>query len=116
MTGLTETKPGQGLGAESESNLPLLEPVLTYRVNLPEDCDVHKMLQCMRQLEEEEPQLHIVWNETLGEIHVQVMGQVQMEVLKSLAEERFGVDISFDAGNIVYKETIAGPVEGVWTF
>ena len=89
---------------------------MTYRVNLPEDCDVHKMLQCMRQLEEEEPQLHIVWNETLGEIHVQVMGQVQMEVLKSLAEERFGVDISFDAGNIVYKETIAGPVEGVGHF
>ena len=116
VTGLTETKPGQGLGAESESDLPLLEPVLTYRVNLPEDCDVHKMLQCLRQLEEEEPQLHIVWNETLGEIHVQVMGQVQMEVLKSLAEERFGVDISFDAGNIVYKETIAGPVEGVGHF
>ena len=116
VTGLTETKPGQGLGAESESELPLLEPVLTYRVKLPEDCDVHKMLQCMRQLEEEEPQLHIVWNETLGEIHVQVMGQVQMEVLKSLAEERFGVDISFDAGNIVYKETIAGPVEGVGHF
>ena len=116
VTGLTETKPGQGLGAESESDLPLLEPVLTYRVNLPEDCDVHKMLQCMRQLEEEEPQLHIVWNETLGEIHVQVMGQVQMEVLKSLAEERFGVDISFDAGNIVYKETIAGPMEGVGHF
>lgn len=116
VTGLTETKPGQGLGAESESELPLLEPVLTYRVNLPEDCDVHKMLQCLRQLEEEEPQLHIVWNETLGEIHVQVMGQVQMEVLKSLAEERFGVDISFDAGNIVYKETIAGSVEGVGHF
>ena len=116
VTGLTQTKPGQGLGAESESELPLLEPVLTYRVNLPEDCDVHKMLQCLRQLEEEEPQLHIVWNETLGEIHVQVMGQVQMEVLKSLAEERFGVDISFDAGNIVYKETIAGPVEGVGHF
>ena len=116
VTGLTETKPGQGLGAESESDLPLLEPVLTYRVNLPEDYDVHKMLQCMRQLEEEEPQLHIVWNETLGEIHVQVMGQVQMEVLKSLAEERFGVDISFDAGNIVYKETIAGPAEGVGHF
>lgn len=116
VTGLTETKPGQGLGEESESELPLLEPVLTYRVNLPEDCDVHKMLQCLRQLEEEEPQLHIVWNETLGEIHVQVMGQVQMEVLKSLAEERFGVDISFDAGNIVYKETIAGSVEGVGHF
>ena len=116
VTGLTQTKPGQGLGAESESELPLLEPVLTYRVNLPEDCDVHKMLQCLRQLEEEEPQLHIVWNETLGEIHVQVMGQVQMEVLKSLAEERFGVDICFDAGIIVYKETIAGPVEGVGHF
>ena len=74
------------------------------------------MLQCLRQLEEEEPQLHIVWNETLGEIHVQVMGQVQMEVLKTLAEDRFGVDISFDAGNIVYKETITGPVEGVGHF
>lgn len=116
VTGLTETRPGQGLGVETESELPLLEPVLTYRAAFPEDCDIHKMLQCLRQLEEEEPQLHIVWNESLGEIHVQVMGQVQMEVLKSLAEERFGVDISFDAGNIVYKETIEAPAEGVGHF
>lgn len=116
VTGLTETKPGQGLGAEKESELPILEPVLTYRVELPEECDVHKMLQNLRQLEEEEPQLHIVWNETLAEIHVQVMGQVQMEVLKSLVSDRFGEDISFDAGNIVYKETITNTVEGVGHF
>ncbi|MDO4267632.1 MAG: TetM/TetW/TetO/TetS family tetracycline resistance ribosomal protection protein [Eubacteriales bacterium] len=116
VTGLTMTRPGQGLGAQEEAELPVLEPVLTYQVVLPEGCDVHKMLRELRQLEEEEPQLHIVWNETLGEIHAQVMGEVQMEVLKSLVQERFGQDISFDAGNIVYKETIVKPVEGVGHF
>ncbi len=116
VTGPALTKPGQGLGAETESELPILEPVLTYKVVLPEGCDVHKLLRDLRQLEEEEPQLHIVWNETLGELQVQVMGQVQMEVLKSLVKERYGVDISFDTGNIVYKETILEPVEGVGHF
>ena len=116
VTGPVRTRPGQGLGAETEGELPILEPVLTYRVDLPEEADVHKVLQDLRQLEEEEPQLHIVWNETLEEIQAQVMGQVQMEVLKSMVSDRYGVDISFDAGNIVYKETILEPVEGVGHF
>lgn len=116
VTGLTETYPGEGLGAEEESELPVLEPVLSYRIGLPQDCDVHKMLQALRLLEEEEPLLHIVWNESLGEIHAQLMGEVQIEVLKRLIQERFGVLAEFDAGNIVYKETIANTVEGVGHF
>lgn len=116
VTGPMLTHPGQGLGEEAESELPILEPVLTYQVLLPEGCDVHKMLRNLRQLEEEEPQLHIVWDETLQEIQAQVMGEVQIEVLKSLIAERFGVDVSFGAGNIVYKETILEPVEGVGHF
>ena len=116
VTGLTETYPGEGLGMETESDMPVLEPVLSYRITLPEECDVHQMLRNLRQLEEEEPLLHIVWNETLGELHAQLMGAVQIEVLKRLIEERFGVKVEFDAGNIVYKETIANTVEGVGHF
>ncbi len=116
VTGLTHTFPGEGLGWEKGTISPVLEPVLTYRIWLPEDCDVHNMLIQLRQLEEEEPQLHIVWNEQLGEIHAQVMGEVQIEILKSLVWERFGVRVEFDAGNIVYKETIEEPVEGVGHF
>ena len=113
VTGPVLSRPGQGIGAESESELPILEPVLTYQILLPEDCDVHTMLRNLRQLEEEEPQLHIVWNETLSEIQAQVMGEVQIEILKSMIEERFGVRAEFGAGNIVYKETILEPAEGV---
>lgn len=116
VTGLSETYPGQGLGIEMESDMPVLEPVLNYQILLPEDCDVHKMLKSLRQLEEEEPLLHIVWNETLGEIHAQLMGAVQIEVLKRLIEERFNVRVEFGTGNIVYKETIANIVEGVGHF
>lgn len=116
VTGLTSTYPGQGLGAEAASELPLLEPVLTYQIGLPEDCDVHRMLLYLRQMEEEDPLLHIVWNEALQEIHVQVMGEVQIDILKSVIKERFGVAVTFDAGNIVYKETIKTPVEGVGHF
>ena len=116
VTGLTKTYPGQGLGIEEQSDMPVLEPVLTYQIILPPGCDVHGMLTKLRQLEEEEPQLHIVWNESLGEIHAQVMGEVQIEILKSLIARRFGVAVEFGAGNIVYKETIAGPVEGVGHF
>lgn len=116
VTGLGKTYCGQGLGCEKEDGIPLLEPVLTYEIKLPEGCDVHKMLGQLKQLEEEEPQLHIVWNKALGEIHVQVMGEVQMEVLKSLIRKRFGVEVEFGAGSIVYKETIAGPVEGIGHF
>ena len=116
VTGLSETYPGEGLGIETESDMPVLEPVLSYRITLPEECDIHQMLRNLRQLEEEEPLLHIVWNETLGELHAQLMGAVQIEVLKRLIEERFGVKVEFDAGNIVYKETIANTVEGVGHF
>lgn len=116
VAGLTQTYPGQGLGKEKASELPVLEPVLTYQIRLPQECDVHQMLLKLRQLEEEEPLLHIVWKEELGEIHAQVMGEVQIEILKSLIKERFGVSVEFDAGNIVYKETIKEPVEGVGHF
>ena len=116
VTGLSKTYPGEGIGCESESFLPVLEPVLTYQIRIPQDCDVHKMLQNLKQLEEEEPLLHIVWNERLGKIHAQLMGEVQTEILKSMIAERFGVRVEFGAGNIVYKETIRNTVEGVGHF
>ena len=116
VTGLKSTYCGQGIGKEEEGALPLLEPVLTYQIELPEGCDVHKMLGHLKQLEEEIPELHIVWKETLGEIHAQVMGEVQIEILKSLIRERFDVEVGFGTGSIVYKETIAAPVEGVGHF
>lgn len=116
VTGLTETYPGEGLGCESESFLPVLEPVLTYQIQIPPDCDVHNMLQDLKQLEEEEPLLHILWNERLGEIHAQLMGEVQIEVLKSMIWERFHVRVEFGTGNILYKETIKNTVEGVGHF
>ncbi len=116
VTGLTKTFPGEGLGIEAESGMPVLEPVLTYQIQLPPDCDVHVMLKHLRQLEEEEPLLHIVWNEALGEIHAQLMGEVQIEILKRLILERFHVQVEFGAGNIVYKETISDTVEGVGHF
>lgn len=113
VTGLTKTRPGECLGNETNAFLPVLEPVLTYRIELPPECDVHKMIQNLRQLEEEEPQLHIVWNEQLGEIHAKLMGEVQTDILRTLIWERFGVHVRFGTGNIVYKETIANVVEGV---
>ncbi|MEJ8741927.1 translation factor GTPase family protein [Mediterraneibacter sp. HCN-7094] len=116
VTGLSQTYPGEGLGIERDSDIPILEPVLTYQIQLPEDCEVHSMLEKLRQLEEEEPLLHIIWNEKLGEIYAQIMGEVQIEVLKSLIWERFHVRIEFGKGNIVYKETIRQPVEGVGHF
>ncbi len=116
VTGLTQSWPGQGFGAQPDSGMPLLEPVLTYQIILPQGCDAASMLPKLRQLEEEEPQLHIAWNEQLQEIQAQLMGEVQLEILASLVEERFGVAVSFGEGNIVYKETIAGCVEGVGHF
>ena len=116
VTGLTATYPGQGLGSEQASDMPVLEPVLSYRIGLPEEVNVHQALLQLRQLEEEEPLLHIVWNGTLGEIYAQVMGEVQIEILKSLIKERFGMTVTFDEGNIVYKETILEPVEGIGHF
>ena len=116
VTGLTHTWPGMGLGREAGAMPPVLEPVLSYRVVLPEGCDAHVMLQNLRQLEEEDPQLRVVWNERLGEIHLQLMGEVQLEILTRLIAERFGVDVAFDEGSIVYKETIAAPVIGIGHF
>ena len=117
VTGLTHAKPGIGLGAERDSDVPVLEPVLepvlSYQVLLPEGADVHAALGKLHRLEEEEPQLHVVWNESLGEIHVQLMGEVQLEVLRSLLAERFGLEVSFGPGGILYKETITEPMEGV---
>ena len=116
VTGLDTTYPGQGLGIEKASDMPVLEPVLTYRIVLPEDADVQASLRNFKMLEEEEPQLHIVWNERLGEIHAKLMGEVQIDVLKRLIWDRFGMAVQFDTGSIVYKETIGYPVEGVGHF
>lgn len=116
VTGLTKTYPGQGLGIEEASEMPLLEPVLNYRIGLPEGCEPAAAFVKLRQLEEEDPLLHMIWNESLKEIQTQVMGEVQIEILKSLIEERFGMKVTFDTGNIVYKETIADTVEGVGHF
>lgn len=116
VTGLTKTFAGQGLGYESENSTPILEPVLTYRLLLPPEMDPIVALGKVRQLEEEEPQLHVLWQEENREIHMQVMGQVQMEILKNILWERFGLEVEFDAGSIVYKETLAEPVEGIGHF
>lgn len=116
VSGLEETFPGQGIGCEQESEMPVLEPVLTYRIDLPESCDIHAMLNNLRQIEEEEPQLHVVWEEASSEIHIQLMGEVQTEVLQQMVKERFGIVIGFGEGNIVYKETISTPVEGAGHF
>ena len=113
VTGLTKARQGEGLGAERDSDLPVLEPVLSYQVLLPEGADVHAALGKLHRLEEEEPQLHVVWNEALGEIHVQLMGEIQLEVLRSLLAERFGLNVEFGPGGILYKETITEPMEGV---
>lgn len=116
VTGLTRTYPGQGLGIEGDSEMPVLEPVLNYQIQLPADCDAHQMLRQLRQLEEEDPELHICWDDALGEIHAQLMGEVQIEILKRQIWERFHVAVEFGAGSIVYKETIAAPVIGAGHF
>lgn len=116
VIGLSDTYPGEGLGAEQGTYLPVLEPVLNYQVIPTEGDDPILLLPKLRELEEEEPQLHIVWEEALQEIHVQLMGEVQLEVLKTLIYERFGVEVEFGQGNILYKETIQNTVEGVGHF
>lgn len=116
VTGLTGTHPGEGLGIEEASMAPILTPVLTYQVRLPEGCDASAMLPKLRQLEEEEPELHIMWDENLQEIQAGIMGEVQIEILRSLIADRFGVLVEFGTGNIVYKETITNVVEGVGHF
>lgn len=116
VTGLSTTHSGQGLGIQNTVKSPILEPVLTYRILLPKDCDAYEMLAKLRLLEEEDPLLHILWEERLQEIHAQVMGEVQIEVLKTLIYEKFGLSVEFDSGNIVYKETIENTAEGVGHF
>ena len=116
VTGLAETYPGQGLGEEAETLPPLLEPVLTCQVCLPEGCDPAVMLPKLKLLEEEQPELHIVWDEQLQEIQAQIMGEIQTEILQSVIEERFGIAVTFGKSHIVYKETIANTVEGVGHF
>lgn len=116
VTGLSHTWAGEGLGMEEKGPAPSLEPVLTYQLLPPKDCNLHELLQKLRRLEEELPELHVVWREELSEIHVRVMGEVQIEILKSLMQERFGVPVEFGAGSIVYKETIENVVEGVGHF
>lgn len=116
VAGLTRSRPGDGLGGEETSGRPVLEPVLTYQVIPPEGCDPKVILPKLRQVEEEDPELRVVWDEKLEEIRVQIMGEVQLEILKSLMQSRFGLVISFDSGRILYKETIASVVEGVGHF
>lgn len=116
VTGLTKTFAGQGLGAEPEPLLPVLEPVLTYQIVLPWDCDVHGMYNKLKELEEEVPELSVVWQEESRQIHAQVMGEVQIEILKNMIRERYGVSAEFGTGSIVYKETIVNTVEGVGHF
>ncbi len=113
VTGLNHTFPGQGLGTEAASAPPELEPVLNYRLLLPEGADPHTARDKLRLLSEEDPQLHIIWNERLQQIHVRLMGQVQLEVLRRLIFQRFGLAVDFGAGGILYKETIAAPAEGI---
>ncbi len=116
VTGLTQTYPGEGLGAEPDTPAPVLESFLTYQVILPEGCEPHTAVRRLRLLEEEDPQLHVVWNEQLRELHVQLMGEVQLEVLQRLLLDRFGMAVTFGPGSIVYRETIEAPVEGMGHF
>ena len=116
VTGLESSQSGQSFGADKPSLVPMLSPVLTYKLQLPSGTDTLQMLPKLRQLEEEDPQLHIVWNELFQEIQVQVMGAVQVEILQHMIMERFGVAVTFGNGAIIYKETIADTVEGVGHF
>lgn len=116
VTGLSSTYPGEGLGVEQGTEPPVLEPVLTYQIRLPEGWDASRAMPFLRQLEEEEPELHIVWEETTGEIHAKIMGEMQMDIIKRQLWERFRMDVELDAGSIVYKETIAEPVVGIGHF
>jgi len=116
VIGLSKTHSGEGMGTEITSKNPVLKPVLTYKIQLPNECDVHGMLMKLRELEEEEPHLNIVWDDKSNEIHAQVMGQIEIEILKSIILERFGVEVEFGTGSLVYKETIYKPVEGIGHF
>ena len=109
--GPAATRPGQGLGAEADADTPLLEPVLNYRVESA--ADPHTLLKALQTLEDEDPQLHVNWRDDLGEVHVQLMGEVQLEILQNILQERFGLDATFSEGGILYKETLTAAVEGI---
>ena len=113
VTGLGDAYPGEGLGFEKDSSAPALEPVLRYRVILPEGCDIHTALGQFREMEQEDPLLHVVWDERLGQLHLQLMGEIQLEILQSVLQRRFGLSVTFDEGGILYKETVTQRVEGV---
>ena len=116
VTGVTFARPGDGLGIEKNSGLPVLSPVLTYRAEPPKGVDAHILLEKLKILEDEDPQLKVLWNERLGEIQVQLMGDIQLEILQCIILERFGINVAFGKGNIIYKETISNTVEGVGHF
>lgn len=116
VTGISFTRSGDGLGTDRDSPLPVLEPVLTYKLELPEHIDAHTVLTKMRILESEDPQLKVVWNERSGEIQIQLMGDIQLEILQSVIAKRFGFAVTFGKGSIIYKETIADTVEGIGHF
>ena len=116
VAGPAATYAGQGLGEEKDAVLPMLAPVLNYRIQLPENVDVHGMLKKLKELEEEDPMLHIEWNADLQEIHAMLMGEVQIEILKRMIWDRFHTAVDFDAGSIVYRETIRTAAEGVGHF
>ncbi len=116
VTGISFALPGDGLGKEKNTAAPMLEPVLTYRLELPKEIDAHTALEKMRILESEDPQLNVVWNSRFSEIQIQLMGDIQLEILKSIIKERFGFSVEFGRGNIIYKETIKDEVEGVGHF
>lgn len=116
VTGLSQSRPGEGLGIEQTTDKPILEPVLTYQIILPEGCDPKFIIPKLRQIEEEEPELHILWDEELQEIQVQIMGEVQIEILQCIIKSRYDIDVTFGKGKILYKETIANVVEGVGHF
>lgn len=116
VTGLSKTKSGEGLGIEKDWELPFLEPVLTYQIQLPDDVNVYDMFLKLSQLQEEDPTLHILWDKDANEIQVQVMGEIQIEILKTIIQERFGVVVEFGSESIVYKETIGNTVVGIGHF
>ena len=112
VAGPARTRPGQGLGAEADAEAPLLEPVLNYRASCP-GADPHTLLKALQTLEDEDPQLHVAWRDDLAEVHVQLMGEVQLEILQSILQSRFGLAVSFSEGGILYKETLTAAVEGI---
>lgn len=113
VTGLNKSMPADVYGAETNQESPMLEPYLDYRVILPDGEDIHKVFNCFRKLCEEDPQLHVQWNEQLKEIHIRLMGEVQTEILKNIIADRYGIQAEFEMGGIVYKETISKPIVGI---